>query len=187
MIFSFLIAFLQRIMSGAASYFGYSKRIAGLIIVSILMIALPFFVVNNHWIFIAFLIVNLLTVGMKAISFIRNIKGWIVKYEDIHFWEDLVTGGFMIYLTLTGHNILMLICSVYPSLIIHKGLIDLGNGLPFLSNATDDATGKTYSIPLLGIKVNRSSTNFRLIAAGISIIIASVVLITKIDVSIYLF
>lgn len=187
MILSFLIAFIQRILSGAASYFGYSKQIVGLIIVSALMIALPFLVPNNHWIFIAFLIVNLLTVGMKAISFIRNIKGWIAKYEDIHFWEDLVTGGFILYLTLTGHNIIMLICSVYPSLIIHKGLINLGNGLPFFSNVSDDATGKTYSIPLLGIKINRSSTKFRVIAAGISIIIAAVVLITKIDVSIYLF
>lgn len=170
MIGSFIYPFIQRIMSGAASYFGYSHKIVGMLLISILMCTYPLLTTHSSWFFVLFYIVNVITVGMKFISFDDGITGWISKYKDIHFWENLVTGGYVLFLTLTGYNILLLICSVYPALIIHKGLINLGSKLSFFAEATDDATGKTYGIPLLGIKIPRSSTKIRLLIAGLSII-----------------
>lgn len=182
MIGSFIYPFLQRIMSGAASYFGYSHNLLGIFIMSLAMAFYPFLTPHSSWLFALFYVVNVITVGMKFISFDTSIKGWLNKYKDIHLWENLVTGGYMLFLSLTGFNIILLMCSVYPALIIHKGLINLGSKLPFFAEATDDATGKTYGIPLLGIKIKRSGTKFRLIAAGLSILIAVLVLLLNINI-----
>jgi hypothetical protein len=114
---------------------------------------------------------------LKLLSFHPKAKGVFSKLKDIHLWENFVTGGFMLFLALTGHNLLMLAFSVYPALILHKGLINLGSGLSFFDETTDDSTGKTYGIPLLGIKVKRSSTKMRLILAGLSILGAIVVIL----------
>lgn len=172
MVSSFFLPFFQRILSGAASYFGYSNKIVGMLLISLLMVAYPFIAPIPNAFFIAFYIVNIIVVGMKFMSFDPEIGGVLSKFRDIHLWESLVTGGYMVYLTLTGHNILLLICSVYPSLIIHKGLINLGSKLNFFAEATNDPTGKTYNIPILKLNIPRSSTKFRLILAGISIVAA---------------
>lgn len=98
------------------------------------------------------------------------------KYADIHLWEDLLTGGYGVYLVLSGFNILMIACAMYPALILHKGLINIGSNQSFFASATDDATGKTYGIPLLGIKIKRSSTTFRVVLALLSLVGAFLVL-----------
>lgn len=175
MLASFFFAFIQRVISGYASYYGYKKDWDGLIYISIAMLLLPALLIsltttNYNWLFWLFTIVNTVTVGMKALSFNRSGSGLLAKYRDIHLWENLVTGGFMVFLALIGHNLLMLVFSVYPALILHKGFINLGNKLPFFSEKTDDSTGKTYGIPLLGIKVKRSSLKTRLVLAGLSIL-----------------
>lgn len=120
---------------------------------------------------------------MKTISFDRNIN-FLVKYKDIHLWENFVTGGFVIWMSLSGYNILLICCSVYPALILHKGLINMGSGLKFLDHATDDPTGKTYGIPLLGIKVPRMNTKMRLIFACLSIVAAVVIMIEGWNISV---
>lgn len=168
----FILAFIQRVLSGAASYFGYSNRATGLIIVSFLMLLLPFVTYETNWFHILFYEVNALVLFMKAISFDMDTFKSLNKYKDIHLWENLVTGGYVVYLSLIGYNIILIMCATYPALILHKGLINLGSKLPFFAEATDDATGKTYGIPLLGIKIKRSSTKFRLILAGISLVVA---------------
>ena len=187
MILSFFFAFIQRVMSGAASLFGYKKNFFGLHVVSLAMILLPIWTAEHNWLFWLFMVVNAICVVMKVVSFDDEIKGWTAKYKDIHLWENLVTGGFGLFLALTGHNLLMLVLAVYPALILHKGLINIGSGLSFFAEATDDATGKTYGIPLLGIKVKRSSTKFRLIVAGLSLIGAVLVYLLNIQVALYLF
>jgi len=172
MINSFFFPFFQRILSGAASYFGYSHKILGLLLISLLMVFYPFISSVPNFFYAAFYITNIIVVGMKFISFDDHIGGTLGKLRDIHLWESLVTGGYMVYLTFTGYNILLLLCSVYPSLIIHKGLINLGSKLNFFADATNDPTGKTYNIPLLGLNIPRSSTKLRLILAGLSIVAA---------------
>jgi hypothetical protein len=171
-------------MSGIVSYFGYSHRVLGLVLMSILMIGFPLLTMNWNLFFIIFFVVNAITIIMKMVSFDVDLGLSNLKYKDIHLWESLVTGGYVMYLMLIGHNILLLMCSVYPALILHKGFINLGCKLTFFAEATDDPTGKTYGIPLLGIKVKRSSTKFRLIAAGVSLLIALIVLVLHFDISV---
>ena len=36
--------------------------------------------------------------------------------------------------------VLMIVAATYPALILHKGFINLGSGLPFFDERTDDAT-----------------------------------------------
>lgn len=178
---TFIIAFVHRVLSGAQSYFGYSKKNKMLWIFAIILTLFTFTAFCNHLLFYVYFLVNLIVVVMKSSSFDRSVLKKIDKYKDIHLWESLLTGGFVIYLTLTGYNIIMICLSVYPAMILHKGLINLGSGLSFFASATDDPTGKTYSIPLLGIKVPRLGTNYRLIFAIVSLILAILVVIFKLN------
>lgn len=176
---SFIIAFLHRVLSGVQNGLGYAKLTVGLCALGLILCLAPWAVENSHWLFFVFYVVNIITVSMKSISFDMDFAKSLRKYKDIHLWENLVTGGFFVWMMISGHNILMLCCSVYPALIFHKGAINLGSGLKFFANATDDATGKTYGIPILGIKVPRSGAKFRLIAAGLSLLAAGVILLMK--------
>jgi len=135
---------------------------------------------------LAFVAINIIVVGMKMISFSDDMLPFLKKYKDIHFWENLVTGGYTLFLILMGYNILFIICSVYPALILHKGLINLGSKLSFFAEATDDPTGKTYSIPILNIKIKRSNTHFRLIAAAMSLFTLLVIEVFKWNISLHL-
>src|SRR5882724_6345322 len=117
----FILAFIQRVLSGIVSYYGYSKNRIGLIFSTIVMFVYPLLSSKEHWIYMAFVIVNIIVVGMKMISFSDDMLPFLKKYKDIHFWENLVTGGYTLFLVLMGYNILLIICSVYPALILHKG------------------------------------------------------------------
>lgn len=176
-ILSFLLAFFQRVSSGFQSMFGYAHKKMGFILASLLMIVYPILFAKMGWIFYVYVLLNMFIVYMKFCSFKLFPKLSILKrYEDIHLWEDALTGLYVIYLTVSGFNILMVILAVYPALILHKGLINIGNKLPFFSSRTDDLSGKTYGIPLLGIKIKRSSTSFRIACAILSFIGAFLVI-----------
>lgn len=180
----FVTAFLQRVLSGLQSYFGYSKKSTGLTAITLLMMLFPLITVffkTSIVLFGIFMIVNAVVLFMKMISFEPDKFIALKKYKDIHLWENFVTGGFFVYLAILAFNIksiVLLCCSVYPALILHKGLINLGSGQNFFASATDDASGKTYGIPLLNIKIQRSSTKFRLFAAVGSLILAAILLLT---------
>lgn len=181
---AFLFAFIHRVLSGAQNGFGYSKNFFGLIICGGVLF-FPLILFKFHWLIILLIIAYVISLFFKTISFTKHFNK-LSKYKDIHFWENNVTGIFVIYLILLGYNIFPIICSVYPALILHKGFINLGSGLPFFSEITDDKTGKNYSIPLLGIKVKRSSTIFRIILSIISIIVLIIVLLTESTFTIHL-
>lgn len=174
----FIYAFSQRTLSGAQNMYGYSKRKGLFLLFTLLMLFFPFITYQPTIVFLIFVIINAFDVYMKAASFnLLPYMRFLKKYRDIHFWENLVTGGYFVFLILAHFNILYLFCSVYPALILHKGLINKGSGLSFFSTKTDDTTGKTYNIPLLGIKIKRSSNSVRLIFASISLIAAVLIFI----------
>lgn len=174
----FVYAFSQRVLSGAQNMYGYGKKKWMFFLFTIMLLLFPLVTYKYTIIFLIFFIVNAFNVYMKAASFnLLPYMGFFKKYRDIHFWENLVTGGYFLFLILAHFNILYLICSVYPALIFHKGLINKGSGLSFFATATDDTTGKTYGIPLLGIKIKRSGNKVRLTFAAISIIAAVLIYI----------
>jgi hypothetical protein len=156
--------------------YGYGKKKWMFLLFTILMVLFPFITYQPTIIFFIFVVVNAFDVYMKAASFdLLPYMTFLKKHRDIHFWENLVTAGYFVFLILAGFNILYLVCSVYPALILHKGLINKGSGLSFFATATDDSTGKTYGIPLLGIKIKRSGNVLRLTLAAISIIAAALI------------
>lgn len=174
----FLFAFFHRVFSGLQSMFGYKKSKIGFVIVSLVMMLYPFLNFTTHWLFYLYIIINFIVVYMKTSSF-RIISHFFLfkKYQDIHLWESLLTGGYVLYLILAHYNVLFVVCSVYPALIIHKGLINIGSGLSFFDTTTDDDTtndgnpiGATYGFKLFGFKIKRSSNLVRLILAIVSIL-----------------
>jgi len=175
---SFIIAFIHRGLSGLQNGFGYAKHTAWLWAAMLSLMLYPMVSYKEHWLFYLFIGCNMVNVLMKTVSFTDDLPS-LKKFKDIHLWENFVTGGFFLWLSISGHNILTLCCSVYPAMILHKGFINLGSKLDFFAEATDDATGKTYGIPILGIKIPRSGTKMRLILAGLSLITLGVILLMK--------
>ena len=181
----FVYAFTQRVLSGAQNMYGYGKRKWLFFLFTIIMLLFPLVTYQHTIIFLIFFIVNAFDVYMKAASFnLLPYMGFLKKYRDIHFWENLVTGGYFLFLILAHFNILYLICSVYPALIIHKGLINTGSGLSFFATATDDNTttdgdsiGAKYGFKLFDITIKRSGNKVRLTLAAISLIAAALIFI----------
>jgi hypothetical protein len=178
MLESFLYPFLQRVISGLQNMYGYEKNKNLLLGAGWVLALFPLIFFTYSWLYLAYFIVNLFVVYMKTASFkLHPNLTLFKKFQDIHLWENFVTGGIVLYLALANFNILLIICSVYPALILHKGLINIGSKLPFFATATDDETGKTYGIPLLGIKIKRSGNKVRLTLAAISLIAAALIFI----------
>lgn len=172
---SFLFPFLHRAASGAKNGFAYANNF-GLSWVAVLNMAL-----------LAFLLYilappagqSLLTAIAAAGSVLSSVAVVLSypryqllpgKWNDIHFWELWATGFFTIAALLAESNVFLVLCSVYPGLVLHKGFVNLGSNHPFLYKGTDDPTGDTFSIPLLGWKIPRLGTVGRLVLAGLSLV-----------------
>ncbi len=174
-IITFIIAFAHRVLSGWQSMYLYQwinnkggnmAVVSTAIIYAFTMLFLILLSSSQVMVIVVGILLGL-PILVKALSF--TYSG--VRIMDIHLWENVVTGSFWLYLFLSGHDIVALCCSVYPSLLVHKGLINIGNDLEFFDERTDDETGKTYSIPFLNIKVPRTSFYMRVLFAAASIFI----------------
>lgn len=191
---TFLHLFLFRVLSGVQNGIGYahlSKQTA-IAITSILLAfatILPFFIFN---------IKGLSTIGIVAamagivISIVGNMgvydnftKSLGIFPQDIHLWELLLTGGVSVCWIALGGNLYLIAAHVYPALLLHKAAVNIGSGLPFWDHRTDDATGQTYNIPLLNLRIPRLSLRGRQIIAVVSIVGAAVVWWQEWTLSIY--
>ena len=121
-----------------------------------------------NWLSLGWLLVGLIGTIWVEDSF----SNWLNIFpKDIHLGELLATTGVLLAWVSIGGNLIYILASVYPSLLIHKGLINLGSGLRFWDHRTDDRSGKTFKIPLLGIKVPRLPLNARISLAVISALV----------------
>lgn len=169
----FIYLFLFRVLSGAQNGFGYAKNKTGrmgiglamaLIIIASTYAALWVFNANE-WrttLSVVFLIVS--AIGVVGVEDGFNDQ-WRILPKDIHLWELFATGGVSLAWVALGGNWIAMAASVYPALIIHKGLINLGSGKSWWYHGTDDRTGKYFTIPIFNIKIPRLSTNGRVIIA----------------------
>jgi hypothetical protein len=175
----FIIAFLYRVISGAQNGAGYAQQatlrtiLGGIMVgINIYLIATGFGREVPLWMIILHLVVSTIAIfGVIGVEDSFEEK-WNFLTSDIHLYEVVATGCTMISLALLNYDLVLIACSVYPALILHKGFVNLGAGLSFFDKRTDDPTGKTFNIPLLNIKVPRASTRFRIIAAMVSIFVA---------------
>lgn len=173
----FLYLFLFRALSGAQNGAGYAKQQTLRVIITFTMctvlIGTVFTILyqprETPWEVFAVLLILISTLGAVGVEDSFN-PSYQYLPKDIHFWEMLATGGITLAWVLLGGNLIGIAASVYPGLILHKGFVNLGSGKGWWYAGTDDRTGKTFSIPLLGIKVPRLNTRGRVHIAVISIL-----------------
>lgn len=171
----FLYLFLFRALSGVQNGFGYADRkILRTITTLIMGLALMgtlfwifYYPPESYWKVASIFLVLASIVGVLGVEDSFNDNYQILP-KDVHLWEILATGGVTLAWVTLGGNLISIAASIYPGLILHKGFINLGSGKTWWYHGTDDPSGQTYSIPLLGIKIPRLSTRGR-----ISIAVAS--------------
>lgn len=178
----FLLLVLHRWLAGVQNGAGYGKylsnrRHAAWVLIGMAGVAALWLILHHPpAFFISFGMAGAVTSGLAAwmieLSFDHKLPK---KYADIHFHEMFKTGGIVILTACAGANLIMIICSVYPGLILHKGMVNVFSGHSFFYPGTDDETGRTFRIPLLNITVPRLSTGWRiaLAVAGISVVFLS--------------
>lgn len=174
--FEFLYLVLFRWVSGLQNGLGYAGQHRARLAVSAIMFlvlaasSIYFFAhVSPPWAGIA--------AGLLAIASILGALGvedvfndsFSMLPPDLHFFEVIATGGITLAWVVAGGDIIAIACATYPGLIVHKGFVNLGSGLPWWDERTDDPTGKTFAIPLLGIRVPRLSARGRAVAALLSV------------------
>lgn len=173
--FTFIINFIHRSLSGLQNASGYSERKHLLTLTTFLLSTMSlifiFYLYEHYNLLSALLMIPSLVAALGVNQSFYNKRFLYIK-PDIHFFELILTSSFNLAFiaTLDIHNIIFTVCSVYPALILHKGLT-------FFDNRTDDPAGKTFSIPVLNLSIPRSTTRFRLIAAAVSIVIFLVMLL----------
>lgn len=174
-----------RIISGAQNGAFYARRhgLGAFISVVMLFIALASMAAMPPWLPWGLAVGAAISTAGIYLSFGR--PQW--RYADVHLWELFATGAYTLAWCASGANILLIAAGVYPSLLLHKGLINWGGGHPFLYHGTNDATGATYALPLLGWHVPRTSLRARLVLAALSVVAAIVVLATGWAWRIYIF
>ena len=168
----FIYLFLFRVLSGLQNGLGYAQNRYRLV-VSILLIVcsfIPLLFTTKLYGLVGLGILISVAGGVGVENSFSEKISWIPK--GIHFWETLATAGVLLACVFASQNILLIACSVYPALIIHKGFINYFSGLAFFEVRTDDPTGKTFSIPLIGKVVTRGGNIWRLLLVFFSLILA---------------
>lgn len=188
--FTFLTIF--RALSGLQNGLGYGRRQLARAIISILMLLnvaalsiylhllplLPW----QHWLALCCLLISAIgTLGVED-NFSARLQ---LFRQDIHFWELLATGGVTLACILMGLDLIGIACSIYPGLILHKGFVNTCSGLNWWYHGTDDATGKTFNVPLLGIRIPRMTLRLRIIFAAVSILLLVSSIVLHFNVSLY--
>ena len=186
-VFAILGLFMLRISSGAINGLGYAQKHKAVSFLSWLCFVPLVIIWTTHMaiatgsiaVIAVATICSAVTVTaavFKAMSFNplakydlvwRDLPAWT---KDIHLQETALAFFPLVAYAVCGNSILLAILMVYPALILHTGLINIGGGAKFLDMATDDATGKTWGLPSLGIKIPRSSLMMRLTLAAFSIV-----------------
>lgn len=185
---TFLLLFFQRILSGAVNGSGYGKRGDLVFFFSAMHLGITAAccVLMPNWYMRAVMLLPLFAVHLKAAVFL-NFKFKWKTFNDIHLLETVIVSVPILLVCLSGNSIFLAAMSVYPSLLLHKGLVNIGGGTTFWNEATDDATGNTWGLPSIGLKIPRTGNIFRISMAVASVIGAALYLIFKPEFSVNIF
>lgn len=180
-----MLPFMYRIASGYQNAFGYAGMTRARVMMSTVMVITCGVIIAAAlvgqkmpaW----YIVATCLLCCVAIASAIGVEDSFNDSYQffppDVHLYETLTTASLTLAICTAGGNILLVASSVYPGLIIHKAVINYSFNLPWHYHGTDDKTGKTYGIPLLGIVVFRSSFAFRVTAAVISLALAALAMV----------
>ena len=177
----FIYLFLYRVLSGVQNGLGYAHKSVHLAFVSILlaMASLPPMwlmqgqPLGGRMLAFTFAAISILSALGVWDSFNDALNGRFIK--DVHFWELLLTGAMTLCWIVLGGNVYLVAAHVYPALLLHKAAVNIGSGLPFWDHRTDDATGQTFNVPLINIRIPRLSLRGRQLLAVASLLGAFIV------------
>lgn len=162
----FLLKIFHTAVSGFQNGAGYGKHWGLFSLFSILEIATPYFTWKGmkRWQKVMCIIS---TIGslMTIASFIFPPAALL----DIHLWETVTTSFYSFSQVSTLKEGIIIALATIPGLVLHKIGVNILGGSKWNYNGTDDVTGKTFSIPSLGMKIPRLTFNNHLIIAAISI------------------
>lgn len=167
---TFLLLFVQRVLSGTVNGAGYGQRGDLVLFFSAMhlgataacCVLLPD--EPARWI----MLLPTAALHLKAAVFLNFRFPW-KPANDIHLLETITVSVPMLLVCLSGNSVCLAAASVYPALLLHKGFINWGGGTSFWNEATDDATGKTWGLPSLGIAIPRTGNRFRVAMAAVSV------------------
>ena len=175
MILQAILTFFFRILSGVINKFGYQKNDAETF--SLSFVAIFFTLICVLYFKITFISTLLAAGAMLSILF--KFGAFVLPTElkrfkwqsDIHLWELMMTSLFSLQMVAQGADLVTMCLVMYPSLFIHKAVINSAFGQGVMWSVTDDATGATYNLPYLAIKIPRFNQEIRLYLAIFSIVL----------------
>jgi hypothetical protein len=174
----FLLPFLIRVASGLQNGLGYAnngkwRSICSLLLMAFTALAGLGFIKATAGSYgqevAAYLPLLLTVVALGGVEDSFSSKFSILP-RDIHLYETIFGYTLPLFFMVAGGNVLWIVASTYPALILHKTAINIGSGKHWSYEGTDDPTGKTYTIPLLGITVPRLNLRWRIGLAVVSIL-----------------
>lgn len=172
----FVFLLLHRALAGAHNGFGYEKRWRSMYFIEFTLIGMCLAgfhywpgMGSPRWLIAAAGIL----VGLGVLATLAVGDSFDPRYNivpaDVHLYE-LGKTGFVLLAWVLGNGDLIGICAaVYPGLILHKGFVNWGTDQNFFYYGTDDPTGATFSIPLLGWKIPRLPQWMRYVLAVLSV------------------
>ncbi len=190
MLFYFAAYLLHRISSGLRNGMIYREgdRVRNLslvptgIMISVLLIAILKSTMTQPWAIIVRLNASEATTAIlfllcaaASVMAISRVRGWhIFPASDLHTWtflEQVFLSA--LFLSFGWEAMLGACCAVYPAVVAQKASINYFVGLEWNDERTDDPTGATYSLPILGLKiaVPRLSHRIRLSLSLLSIMV----------------
>lgn len=173
---------LHRLLSGIRNGTQYNRKPAAenapllaLLAMSLVSIILGAVVLNMpSWAFIP--------TWLSALKYLFIPASWVAGYfatqlhstnkwlRDIHLWtevEQLCLSAMMLLSGIPG--VIVWVCTIYPAVFTQKTVINRFCEMNWYEDRTDDPTGATYSIPVLNLKIPRTTQKLRAILTAISI------------------
>ena len=166
---SFFIPFGYRVLSGLQNAFGYAMRRIGVIITSVTMVITSIKLIKNFKGWKNILASILLIIGATA-GVLIGLNFLNIIPIDIHLMELITTSFQWLAMALSDTDIPLLMASVYPALLLHKGFINLGSGQNWFYTGTDDPSGRTFGFKWLKIKIPRMGNGVRYTLGGLSLV-----------------
>lgn len=176
---SFIFAFLIRAISGIQNALGYSgsrylvpTTLALLAIVMFAGLFSPIEQYNPLWLIRVISAVLVTSVAVYCAISITSAFTQL-NYHHIHLYETILMAASLVSIGLVDYDLIAIVASTYPALIVHQVVINLATNQKWNSNATDVYHGKWYTINIgkRSFKIPRMTFSIRLVIAIISCVL----------------
>jgi hypothetical protein len=175
---TFLLHVLLRVLSGAQNGAGYARKWHLFALSSLAFVAVLVFAMGQ------ISKIGKLAMLLPFVALAGKTRAFLQKKtlgaSDIHFWENAVMLPVPIALFLGGLPLVYVAFSLPLGMLAHKIMVNVGSGLNWLDDRTDDPTGNTYGVSMpawlvkIGIpahiSVPRTTQKMRLALAAVTTI-----------------